>query len=76
MKILESLVWVIGVVICVTLPWICIIAGISTCINNFSFWGVVSGVSMSSLGVLINYIVKPISIIRKSLGDGKSYKWF
>lgn len=67
---------VVGIFTCVVilLPWICIGFGIYV-ITDFSIDNLISGALLALIGVLSNYIVKPISILCKFLGY-KTYKWF
>ena len=77
MKKIELTLYCIIVAIVILLPWVCISVGLYTCyINEFSFWGCVSGISLIVIGVLVNYAAKPISNLNKTRGINKTYKWF
>lgn len=77
MKKFELIVYVCIVAIVILIPWVSIGAGLYTIyINEFSFWGSVSGVCLILAGVLVNYMAKPISNFNKTRGINKTYKWF
>lgn len=77
MKKIELIAYMSIVVIVILLPWVCIGVGLYTAyVNNFSFWGVVSGVGLTLIGILANYMAKPISNFNKTRGINKTYKWF
>ena len=76
MKKLELFGYFLIVAIVVLLPWCCIGYGLYTCYINFNFWGCISGLALSAMGVILNYMAKPISNINKTRGINKTYKWF
>lgn len=77
MKKIELIAYFVIVGIVILLPWGCIGYGLYTCyINEFSFWGCVSGISLVIIGALANYMAKPISNLNKTRGINKTYKWF
>lgn len=76
MKKIELVAYVLITAIVILLPWVAMVMGVYFIFTNFSFWGCVSGVSCIVVGILYNYLFKPISNAYKASGKSNSYKWF